>query len=475
LEDHDDSTVSSKSVGRQSWRGHWCCVPDCRNSSARNKERIKQGLAKISFHAFPDVKSAKGKQWIRLIRRDIGKKFVVKKSTKVCSAHFKLDDFVSGAKKRCLKQNAVPSMFPWNQGQKRTSLTSEKALQPITYDSCDKQDSSLNFDSNLNNNSVEMQCICEDIVDSSCEQMDGSNCYSDLQMEDVELGRKLVDLECSLSDTKKKLAETESKLEDAEKKLAEAECRLADSETWLTDAETRLADTERKLADTEHKLADTERKLADTESKLSETEKAFVDSEKKFERSLFRLENIKCDNNLIKFYTGFNNHETLVAFYEEILQSDAKVMRQWSGRRSACNYDDIKVGPTFKLPLEEQFFMTLVRLRLGLLEYDMAYRFNISQASVSRITNTWINLMFHSFKSIETFPSWHIVKKYMPEVFKQEYPNTRIIIDATEFPIERPSSLLSQACTFSAYKNRNTVKILIGVTPSGAISFVSDA
>ena len=67
-------------------------------------------------------------------------------------------------------------------------------------------------------------------------------------------------------------------------------------------------------------------------------------------------------------------------------------MRQWSGRRSACNYDDIKVGPTFKLPLEEQFFMTLVRLRLGLLEYDMAYRFNISQASVSRITNTLIIL-----------------------------------------------------------------------------------
>ena len=63
----------------------------------------------------------------------------------------------------------------------------------------------------------------------------------------------------------------------------------------------------------------------------------------------------------------------------------------------------------------------------------------------------------------------------MPEAFKKEYPNTRIIIDATEFSIERPSSLLSQACTFSSYKNKNTVKVLIGVTPSGAISFVSEA
>ncbi|XP_065915608.1 uncharacterized protein [Dysidea avara] len=108
-------------------------------------------------------------------------------------------------------------------------------------------------------------------------------------------------------------------------------------------------------------------------------------------------------------------------------------------------------------------------------EMDAANRFGISQASVSRITNTWINFMYRSFKSIETFPPWHIVKKYMPESFKKDYPNTRIIIDATEFRIERPSFLLTQACTFSPYKNTNTIKVLIGVTPSGAISFVSEA
>ena len=86
---------------------------------------------------------------------------------------------------------------------------------------------------------------------------------------------------------------------------------------------------------------------------------------------------------------------------------------------------------------------------------------------MSQITNMWINLMYHKLKSIETFPSWHIVKKYMPDAFKKEYPNTRIIIDATEFTIEWPSSLVSQASTFSSYKNRNTIKVLIGVTLSG--------
>ena len=41
------------------------------------------------------------------------------------------------------------------------------------------------------------------------------------------------------------------------------------------------------------------------------------------------------------------------------------------------------VGISCSLPLQEQLFMTLVRLRLGLLEHDLAFRFNISQATVS--------------------------------------------------------------------------------------------
>jgi len=62
----------------------------------------------------------------------------------------------------------------------------------------------------------------------------------------------------------------------------------------------------------------------------------------------------------------------------------------------------------------------------------------------------------------------------MLDIFKHHYSNTRVIIDSTEFAIERPSSLLSQSSTFSSYKTKNTVKVLVGITPSGAISFVSE-
>jgi len=106
-------------------------------------------------------------------------------------------------------------------------------------------------------------------------------------------------------------------------------------------------------------------------------------------------------------------------------------------------------------------------------ELDLAKRFGISQSTVSRITMTWIKLLFHNFKAIERFPSWDVVNKYMPEVFIRQYPNTGVIIDATEFFTEWRSSLLNQACTFSNDKNRNTVKVLVEITLSGAVLYVS--
>ena len=66
------------------------------------------------------------------------------------------------------------------------------------------------------------------------------------------------------------------------------------------------------------------------------------------------------------------------------------------------------------------------------------------------------------------------VARTMPDSFKKFYPATRIIIDCTEFLIEKPSSIRSQSATYSHYKHHNTAKGLIGTTPAGAVSFVSD-
>ena len=62
----------------------------------------------------------------------------------------------------------------------------------------------------------------------------------------------------------------------------------------------------------------------------------------------------------------------------------------------------------------------------------------------------------------------------MPQCFKDKHPFTRVIIDATEVFVEQPALPELQQLTFSTYKNTNTYKGLIGISPSGAVVFVSD-
>ena len=62
----------------------------------------------------------------------------------------------------------------------------------------------------------------------------------------------------------------------------------------------------------------------------------------------------------------------------------------------------------------------------------------------------------------------------MPKFFKERYPQTRVIIDATEIFVEQPALPELQQLTFSSYKNHNTYKGLIGISPTGAVIFVFD-
>ena len=78
-------------------------------------------------------------------------------------------------------------------------------------------------------------------------------------------------------------------------------------------------------------------------------------------------------HNKIAYYTGFPSIESL------------------NGGKSKSEGDSKgKCRPRALPPLEE-FFLVLVRLRLGLLEQDLADHFELSCARVSRTFTTWIN------------------------------------------------------------------------------------
>ncbi|CAL9683175.1 unnamed protein product [Knipowitschia caucasica] len=125
------------------------------------------------------------------------------------------------------------------------------------------------------------------------------------------------------------------------------------------------------------------------------------------------------------------------------------------------------------LELEDHLLLVLMKLRLGLSNRDLAYRFNIFESQVSKIVRFWFPVMASVLKPLIKWPSKGATLKSMPKAFRRNFKRCRCIIDCTEIFIERPSDLTARAQTWSNYKHNNTIKYLVGITPAGAVSFLS--
>ncbi len=88
---------------------------------------------------------------------------------------------------------------------------------------------------------------------------------------------------------------------------------------------------------------------------------------------------------LIHFYTGFSNYSTLKVVYE-FLGPAVNLLNYWGSE--IAGETKSPHGRNRLLPPMEEYFLVLVRIRLGLFEKDLAYRFNVSVSTVSRICVT---------------------------------------------------------------------------------------
>ena len=62
-------------------------------------------------------------------------------------------------------------------------------------------------------------------------------------------------------------------------------------------------------------------------------------------------------------------------------------------------------GPARKLSLEQELLLTLMKIRLNLLNDDLAFRFQISNGKVSQIFITWIKLLSKELPVLVIWPS----------------------------------------------------------------------
>ena len=117
--------------------------------------------------------------------------------------------------------------------------------------------------------------------------------------------------------------------------------------------------------------------------------------------------------------------------------------------------ENLKVKVTVKADLEHFCHLKrLVRLRLWLLKQDLADCFEISCAIVSSTFTTWINFLYFKCKQIPLWPPQEVIQRNTPNVFKNKYPSTKMILDATEIYVEKQQQL-----TYYTYKNNIKFKL----------------
>ena len=127
------------------------------------------------------------------------------------------------------------------------------------------------------------------------------------------------------------------------------------------------------------------------------------------------------------------------------------------------------------ISVPNQFFITLIKLRQHRSNYDLGLMFDISEYSVGNIFVTWVNFLYHQWNELNIWPSRDLVSYFMPVDFKRKFPSTRIILDGTECPIQKPKCPLAQQVTFSTYKNKNTAKVVVGASPGGLVTYIPEA
>ena len=152
-----------------------------------------------------------------------------------------------------------------------------------------------------------------------------------------------------------------------------------------------------------------------------------------------RIESFSNQPAVIKYYTGFLNFEHFNFFFNCLGPAAFEL-----------NYKCTLLGP------KDELFLCLMKLRQAKDDEELSFFFGLSQSTVGRIFRTWLNFLYFQLKELDLWLDTEIISEHMPAQFKKSFSETKVIIDATEIPVKKPSKVLDQSATFSTYKNRNT-------------------
>ena len=199
----------------------------------------------------------------------------------------------------------------------------------------------------------------------------------------------------------------------------------------ITSQSNLLKDSLSVIHDLQERVFSLSKSLEEIENKNTELERANRALSEKV-TNLFGHEFIENSDTKTAYYTGFPNYETF------------RVVSQ-----KAANH--VKRKNT-KLSLQDEMFLTLIKLKQNPGMEDLSYRFGISVSLVTKIFHTWLDALYQVLSGLIIWPSTDFVQ--MSDVFSNDrFSKVKRIIDCAEIFIERPNGLKARAQTYSNIKS----------------------
>lgn len=429
--------------------GRECACYGCTNAQYSQDG----GLSGLSLFSFPQT-NPKRDRWCNLIKRQHGRDgFAVNRLTVICGQHFTKEDIYRppGGTRSRLKKGAEPSIFPWKSDAskpKRRLLVRQTTNKPETLVNTE-QSETTNLDSMEIEDDLNVVTVRDDssVLESEPETLE----------ETIE-----IHVEPSFQD---KCVQTDMTGLNNINDIQEHSYSFS-----FTSKRSTFGEQEEYIQTLQEKLEKQSVIINNLKSQLA----ALNIQLQEYEKKKFSLEKFKDDDCAVQFYTGFPNYKALIAVWEHLEPKTPKLQYWRDSLADSKKYQEKgkKPGPKRRNTALQEFFMILVRLRVGLFVKDLADRFDITPGHFSKIFTTWINFLCRELKLLFPFPTQEQVFQKMPLQFAR-YANTRVIIDCTEVFVQVPTSLQAQSQTWSNYKHHNTFKVLVAISPIGQVTFVS--
>lgn len=138
-------------------------------------------------------------------------------------------------------------------------------------------------------------------------------------------------------------------------------------------------------------------------------------------KQMFSITFLKTNCEAVKHFTGFESFEHFMYLFYGL-----------GPAAQDLTYKNNELIP------EDQLFLTLIKLRQAMGYFNLGHVFGISRKSAARVFINWLNFLYFQLKEIDIWVSRKVIDETMPKDFKLKFPNTRVILDATEVPIQKP-------------------------------------